>query len=249
MEAIVNKVNGKTETNAKSESKPRKPVTVQTKGPQAVKEVKAVAYSYSELDFKAADKAIKAIGSRGASLRKLAHETAVGIMMHYVKHGDNTKLNELRTAIRESISVNMGNAFVDWVKRFSNNTFENGKFIKTERGKDNPAKFCGMSADNFDVKALVIGREVNGVKFVEFWNLEREATAFIPVDFADRLEALLKLGERLLTEKTKGKEVTKADGTKEIVKVPHEHINKRMLADLTAFATEHGVTVETTTAQ
>lgn len=212
--------------------------TVQTKGIDNVPAVKAETFNYREIPNIAADKAIKEIRTKGKSLRKLAHETACGIAIHFVIHGDYTKMQSLRDAISEGIGKNMANAFADWTEKFTTCHFSKGKLSK--QSSDMKNLFCGMGKDDFDAEKIATFVSPDGNKFRPFYDMEKVPSAPKAIDFAERLEAFLKEGIRLLSEKTDGKEITAPDGKKETVKIAHK-IDKKTVADLKAFAATHGV--------
>lgn len=79
------------------------------------KVVKAIKYDFVALDAKAADKAIKSIATRGKALKKYSHEVAVGLLMHYVAHGDYSKMLPMADAVKVAFTGNARTAFIEWV--------------------------------------------------------------------------------------------------------------------------------------
>lgn len=100
-------------------------------------------------DFKAinnsdADKAIASIRKSGMALKRQAHITACGIMLHYVEHGDYTKLDLLHDAIREAMSKAMAKGFRDWVIEFSSLTWnDDEKRFRHTRGAEKTFQLHG----------------------------------------------------------------------------------------------------------
>lgn len=70
-----------------------------------------------------ADKAIVQIRKSGSALKTMAHKAACGILLHYVEHGDYTKLEGLLSAVMVGMSRRMANGLTDWVKAFSSLTY------------------------------------------------------------------------------------------------------------------------------
>lgn len=112
-----------------------KPATVaeqKTKPNNWVKDGNALAKEHAKVfvlaDMKAmnnadADKAIVQIRKSGSALKTMAHKAACGILLHYVQHGDYTKLEGLLSAVMVGMSRRMANGLVDWVKAFSSLTY------------------------------------------------------------------------------------------------------------------------------
>jgi hypothetical protein len=106
-------------------AKKSKPATWITDGNALIKEHGKV---FVLADMKAmnnadADKAINQIRKSGSALKTMAHKAACGILLHYVQHGDYTKLEGLLSAVMAGMSRRMANGLVDWVKAFSSLTY------------------------------------------------------------------------------------------------------------------------------
>lgn len=111
-------------------------------------------------DFKAlnnadADKAIAAIVRSGVGLKKQAHVTACGILLHYVQHGDYTKLDKLHDAISVSMSRAMANGFRLWVVEFSSLTYDkDAKRFRHARGAEKTFQLTGDPTADADSHAF-----------------------------------------------------------------------------------------------
>jgi hypothetical protein len=66
-----------------------------------------------------ADKAIVQIRKSGSALKTMAHKAACGIMLHYVEHGDYTKIDGLLSAVMVGMSKRLANGLTEWVQAFS----------------------------------------------------------------------------------------------------------------------------------
>lgn len=191
-------------------------------------------YNVKMLSLQQADNAIDAIIKGGKALRVLAHETAVGIMLHYAEHGDYTRLQKqsgdknprLLEAIQFAFSKSMGVAFIDWVQASSSLRWseENKKFYHNKRDKRIPEGKPGF----FDMSAIE----------VPFFEMEREPALPKPQDFNALLVKLIKQGERLIEQ---AKEGVERDGKRR--KIAHK-VDEKLLADLEAFAKVHGIEIE-----
>ncbi|MGE0266088.1 MAG: hypothetical protein AB7I96_13015 [Candidatus Dadabacteria bacterium] len=204
---------------------------------KAIDEIKAPVYAFGDKDFavlsnKEADAAIEKLLSSGKSFRKLAHVTAVGIMLHFEKHGDYTKLNRLYAAVTHTMSKAMARGLIEWVERFSTVRWSKDKahFFK-------PAK----SANAFNLKGDPQSkdeREKAGAMNLPFWSGQfgdREAPSF---NFG---EALSKLYERA-TNALKAKDEAE---TKAIAK--RFDVDKAQLAALEKLAHNMGVKLKEAT--
>src|SRR5690606_2962771 len=121
---MANQTKTKTETTTAAPTVNNRPASrqsVSTKGIDA--EILKSPYNIRELSLEDADKAIANIVKTGKGLRKLAHETACGILLHYAEHGDYTRLQRendkqeprLMEAIEGAFSRSMRTAFIEWV--------------------------------------------------------------------------------------------------------------------------------------
>lgn len=96
--------------------------------------------SIKPLDSQAADLAIAKLAKAGMSVRKIAHETACGIILHWQAHGDYTKLTKLFFTVEEVMSKAMARGLAEWAKEFSGGQlffFENDP----ERGQEKIRQF------------------------------------------------------------------------------------------------------------
>lgn len=188
-------------------------------------EILPVKYSFKALDNKAADTAIANIRKSGAELRKLAHETAVGILMHYEQHGDYTKIVPLSDAISEAMSRSMSRAFVEWVEAYSSLKWDKEEKTFTHNKRDRRIKKPNRGF--FDTQGTV----------TEFFRMERDV-AIPTYDEMKLLEDFVKRMGRLLKDATEGREVNG-----KVKKIKHK-ISPEMVHDLEAFAKNHGVTIQ-----
>ncbi len=92
------------------------------------------------LDTISAQKMINQIKITGTKLRKLAHQAACGILLHWQEHGDWTKLRSLRDAIEGSMSKAMARGFDDFVSEFSSLEWSKGD-------KNTPAGYKNMAVN------------------------------------------------------------------------------------------------------
>lgn len=196
-------------------------------------------YDIKALDTKAAESGIKKLVAAGKSLRKLAHELACGILLHYSEHGDYTQIQRendaqeprLLEAIQESMSASMGRAFIDWTVRFSSLRYneDTKRFYHNKRDKRIEDGKRGF----FDMEAMAEGNEF--FKFERPIQLPKALTAAEILALFANLESRL---ERIEKEATEGKEI---DG--KVKKIKHE-IPAGLLTDFREFAKKHGVAVE-----
>lgn len=120
--------------------------------PQATADFKAS--DMKPIDSATADKNIATIRMTGNKTRRLAHVTAVGILLHYATNGDWSKLTKLDSAIGESISRQMQRGFRQWVARFSTVQWRETKDSKgklTFAGYVDSVKGEGMEAKRFNL--------------------------------------------------------------------------------------------------
>lgn len=120
--------------------------------PQATAAFKAS--DMKPIDSATADKNIATIRMTGNKTRRLAHVTAVGILLHYATNGDWSKLTKLDSAIGESISRQMQRGFRQWVARFSTVQWRETKDSKgklTFAGYVDSVKGEGMEAKRFNL--------------------------------------------------------------------------------------------------
>lgn len=198
-------------------------------------EIIAPAFNVKELSLKQADEAIASIIKSGSSLRKLAHETACGLLLHYEKHGDFTRLqreNETQAprmieAISSAFSRSMARAFIDWTVRYSSLRYneETKRFYHNKRDK----RIGKNSSGFFDFEAAIKN---------PFYDFERDPVAPKPVDFDALLKQFVERAERLLKQKVEGVKV--GEKTK---KIDHG-IDEKIVVDLKDFALKHGVIVD-----
>lgn len=196
-----------------------------------------------------ADKAIQTIVRRGEALRKLAHETACGIVAHYVSHGDFTRMQPLFNAIRGSMSASMARSFVTWVEDHTSLSYETEKPKNWIAPKNNPnAKWeAGFRHDGKDDRINKAQGErgfADPVMFdVPFWEYSPEAEPEAPKALDEKavlaiIERAVKQLVRLELEKIAGVKV----GDKEGVKVPHKVSDGLVFATL-ALAKDAGLNV------
>lgn len=110
------------EKNAKKAQNKSTPITAAVT--PAVEKIGEVKFAFGDKDFKPlsnkdADAAIAKIMSAGKSFKRLTHVTAVGIMLHFQKHGDYTKLTKLHQAVSAAMSKAMARGLIEWTERFS----------------------------------------------------------------------------------------------------------------------------------
>lgn len=97
----------------------------------STKPAKAVKYTF---DMKATkdtlNKAIAQIASKGATLNKLAHETAVNALFHFSLHGDKTVLLPLANAVGSAMGNSRRAAFILWCTSYC------PSLVWDDKGKD-----------------------------------------------------------------------------------------------------------------
>jgi len=248
-------INGETKM-AKSIVKTGKTITpadedIQTLDVNALVAKSVKAPTYSELDNTAADKAIRQIIASGGKLKVLVQETLVGILLHYVNHGDYTKLATLRDAVRKSLGASQAAAMTRFVESFSTiHENKEGKFAKRP-GTKNVA--FGMGKEDLDTSKIHDFVNGKGEKVGMFWAFDTLPAKPKGVDFlADVLAPLVNRAMRLNAETKLGEEGTGRkvvtnlrgeDGKKveKVVALPHKNIDDSMVKALLDFATSHGL--------
>lgn len=215
-----------------------KAVTVQTKGidQEIIRRYRPkneMEFNFRSLNNEEADRAISQIRHHARNLKILAHETAVGILMHYQEHGDYTKISDLLAAIREGMGKNMSIAFVDWVVRFSSL-----KWRTIDASKATGEFYHVKKADRkFDMEKA--SHETNA-----FWSFEKLKTAPKAIDALTVIASALKRLETLYEQKTAGVTINDPKtNTDRTVKVEHENLDDKLISDFMGFAKAHGVQV------
>lgn len=171
-----------------------------------------------------ADKAIAAIRSKGIAYKRLAHVTAIGIVMHWQQHGDMTKLPMLRDAIEIGMSKIMAAGFVKWVVRFTSFTYDDDAKVfvhakKTER------KF-NLTGDTQSKDIIDKAGALNQPFFSASFG-DRTPYSF---DFDDTIRLAYDKMERALKRLTEGK------ANSDLV-----HIRKEQVTSFARFAKAQGV--------
>lgn len=204
---------------------------IATANPPAVEVPK---FNIKALDLSTAMARIAGIAKSGKALHIDMHEVLCGIALHYADHGDYTALQQTRDASNKptgperlleitssAVSRGLANAMILWLSKYTSLRYND----ETKRIYHNKRdKRIGSAKGFVDMAGLD----------VPFWTLEPEPV-YKPVDFNKLFADFLNRATRLLKEKTEGKEL---DGGK-VKKIAHEHIDDKLVADLTAFGKQH----------
>lgn len=166
-----------------------------------------------------ADKAIAQIASSGKSLKRLAHTTACGIMLHYVEHGDFTKIHRLLAVVQNAMSRRMATGLVQWVEHFSSL-----KYDKDAKVFRHTAKADRLFNLNGDKDADPESDKAKGAGNIAFWSGNFgdqpphvfDAEAYIATSIKRMVETL----EREMKRKLEAK--NKVDAKR--IKVDHDNI-------------------------
>ncbi len=213
-----------------------------------------VKYNFRELNNTEAEKNIREIASSAKNTKVLIQETLVGVLMHFVRHGDYTKLSalvDIVPTVQRSLGGSAAGAIIRFVETFSTLRYvrEEKKFTKVS--KTAPNAFCGQTKpkndDNwhFDVEAMQSYETKDGVKFGNFFDVGRAAAMPQGVDFLKTLVNLANAARRLNEERTLGKTVTTGAGDKRVKhedqKIKHVNIDDQMVDAVDKFVRAHGV--------
>lgn len=201
-------------------------------------EIEKILFNIKPLNETAAMVNVLAIAKSGKELRKLMHETLCGIALHYADHGDYTALQQTRDAKNKpqgqvrllevtatAVSKGLATAMLTWLETYTSLRFRKdgdlkGRVYHNKKDRRIPAGKAGF----IDMEGLDD----------PFWEMEA-GQVYKPVDFNKLFADFLKRAQRLLKEKTKGREI---DGGK-VKKIDHEHIDDKVVANLTAFGKAH----------
>lgn len=205
-------------------------------------EVDYKSINYVELNPAETMAAIAAFIPMGVAAKTEAHRILCGVLIHYAKHGDFSKLPNILAAIERTLGASAKTAAIRFTEYFSTLRLNKGVWRKAEGFKP---LFTGQGGgkgkdSEFDTAKMLEYKSPRGEVFGDFFKVGRAFEMPKPDDFLDKLASLLETGARMLKEKTEGKKVKTAKG-EETVKVNHTHIDDAMFADLTAFATAHGI--------
>jgi hypothetical protein len=210
-------------------------------------------FDFKEMTLGDIDKGCNAIARSGANQKKLAHELLVGVLVHYAKCGDYTKLPQVIEVTRVSMGASVANAMKAYVMEMSTLIFRGGKWLKAENTKP---MFAGQGGGNMkdgeydfakmleytSPKGIAIatkatdsnGEEVN--KPLTFFEIGKADELPAPVDFLQRLASLVNAAHKLNTERKAG-----IDHNGKKVKIEHKHIDDDMVHALDDFAKGHGL--------
>lgn len=217
-------------------------------------EVQKSKFNPKPLTLAEAEKAILKIVKSADDTRKIAHETACGILMHYAEHGDYTALRRplvknangrmviddkqpmrLYEVIEKHISRSMARALVNWVVAHSSLRWneDTKQFYHNRRDSKIPADKRGY----VDIKAFD----------QPFWDFEPEVpTKIKALSEAEVMAIVANAIKRLVNleyEKNVGRKIK--EGEKEKTYKPKHQVDDEMVSGLLKFATEHGIKFDT----
>lgn len=204
--------------------------TTETTNSKSATKIVYKATDIKAIDLATAEKNILAIRQTGTKLRRLAHVTACGILLHWQEHGDWTKLINLASAIGDTMSKRMQTGFYEWVEAFSSLKYnkEKGRFDNVAKDGQKLFNLTGIADAPADSLAL---KGALNQAFYDGTFGDRPAHSF---NFEDALKTFLERVEREMKRKI---EADKREA-KRIV-VDHEQVKR-----LEVFAKSMGVTLE-----
>lgn len=156
------------------------------------------------MTLKQIDASIKSIAKRGKALRDDSHKTLVGIIDHYIEHGDKTRLKVLVDTIKSALGGSLAQAANQWVSNYvpslkwndTDKDFEHLKNVKKEvldveyRSTDGSFTFSGNA------------------RGLPFFKLERPVNV-APFDLKARVLMLIKQAENTREKQIKeGEKIT-----------------------------------------
>lgn len=197
----------------------------------------------SALDSKAASANIQKLSNSAGSTRKIAHITACGILLHYVEHGDHSKLAVLDAVIGARMSKAMQSGFRKWVEFFSTVRWDKDakKYVSTVKGEGVGARAFNLDGDKTASEKTDSMRHHGALNH-----------PFYSGSFGDTIheydfdKAFAAFAKRVLAEANRREELLKAKKKAEARRI---HLNDSQLKAVTSLAKTLHITLESAAAE